>query len=80
LQATGTVERDRAERLEGDLPGRHRIAVGADKAYDTQEFVQSLRALNAIFHVTQNHTGRSSTIDGQTTRHPGYAVSQSLRK
>ena len=58
---------------------RHRITVGADKAYDTQESVQSLRTLNAISHVAQNHTGRSSTIDGRTTRHPGYAVSQCLR-
>jgi hypothetical protein len=78
--ATGTAERDTAERLVGDLPGRHRITVGGDKAYDTREFVQSLRALNAVPHVAQNRTGRSSAIDGRTTRHPGYAVSQRLRK
>jgi transposase len=78
--ATGTAERDTAERMVGDLPGRHRITVGGDKAYDTREFVQSLRALNAVPHVARNRTGRSSAIDGRTTRHPGYAISQRLRK
>ena len=78
--ATGTAERDTAEGIVGDLPGRHRITVGGDKAYDTREFVQSLRALNAVPHVARNRTGRSSAIDGRTTRHPGYAVSQRLRK
>jgi transposase len=78
--ATGTAERDTAERLVGEVPGRHRITVGADKAYDTREFVQSLRALNAAPHVAQNRTRRSSAIDGRTTRHPGYAASQRLRK
>jgi hypothetical protein len=79
-EAVGTAERDTAERQVGDLPGRHRITVDVDKAYDTREFVQSLRTLNAVPHVAQNHTVRSSAIDGRTTRHPGYAVSQRLRK
>jgi len=64
----------------GDLPGRHRITVGGDKAYDTRELVLSLRALNAVPHVAQNRQGRGSAIDGRTTRHPGYAFSQRLRK
>ena len=79
-EATGTAERDTAERQVGDLPGRHRITVGGDKAYDTREFVQSLRTLNAVPHMAQNCTGRKSAIDGRTTRHPGYAISQRLRK
>jgi transposase len=78
--ATGTAERDAAEDMLGNLRGRHRLTVGADKAYDTQDFVRSLRALKATPHVAQNQTGRSSAIDGRTTRHPGYAVSQRLRK
>jgi IS5 family transposase len=78
--ATGTAERDTAEDLVEAIPGRHRITVGGDKAYDTHEFVQSLRALNAVPHVAQNRTGRASAIDGRTTRHPGYAISQRLRK
>jgi transposase len=78
--ATGTAEREAAVGLVEGVPGRHRITVGADKAYDTHDFVQSLRALNAVPHVAQNRTGRTSAIDGRTTRHPGYAISQRLRK
>jgi transposase len=78
--ATGTAEREAAEAMVEAVPGRHRITVGGDKAYDTREFVQSLRALKAVPHVAQNCNGRKSAIDGRTTRHPGYAVSQRLRK
>jgi len=78
--ATGTAEREAAEHMVGDFPGRHRITVGGDKAYDTRDFVQSLRILNAVPHVAQNCKGRNSAIDGRTTRHPGYAISQRLRK
>ena len=78
--ATGTAEREAAVGLVEGIPGRHRLTVGADKAYDAQEFVQSLRALKAVPHVAQNCKGRKSAIDGRTTRHPGYAVSQRLRK
>ena len=67
-------------RLVEAVPGRHRITVGGDKAYDTREFVQALRVLKAVPHVAQNNNGRKSAIDGRTTRHPGYAVSQRLRK
>ncbi len=78
--ATGTAEREAAVDLVEAVPGRHRITVGADKAYDTREFVHALRALRAVPHVAQNRSGRASAIDGRTTRHPGYAVSQRLRK
>jgi transposase len=78
--ATGTAEREAAEDMVGDVPGRRRITVGGDKAYDNREFVQSLRALKAVPHVAQNCNGRKSAIDGRTTRHPGYAISQRLRK
>jgi hypothetical protein len=47
---------------------------------DTTDFVADLRALNVVPHVAQNTTGRRSAIDGRTTRHPGYAVSQRVRK
>ncbi len=78
--ATGTAERDTAVDLVEAVPGRHPITVGADKAYDTREFIHALRALRAVPHVAQNRSGRASAIDGRTTRHPGYAVSQRLRK
>ena len=56
------------------------ITLGADKAYDTQDFVNELRSMNATPHVAQNTNGRTSAIDGRTTRHAGYAVSQRIRK
>jgi hypothetical protein len=77
--ATGTAARDTAAGLVGDLPGRHRLTGGGDQADDTREFVQALRALNAVPHVAQNHTGRLSAIDGRTTRQPGYAISHRWR-
>jgi transposase len=56
------------------------ITLGADKAYDAEDFVNELRSMNARPHVAQNTSGRSSAIDGRTTRHPGYALSQRIRK
>ena len=50
-----------------------RITLGADKAYDAEDFVNELRAMNVTPHVAQNTNGRSSAIDGRTTRHAGYA-------
>jgi transposase len=79
-QATGTAEGEAATAMIGDIPGRHRITVGGDKAFDTDKFVAELRDLNATPHVAQNDKGRDSAIDGRTTRHPGYQVSLILRK
>ena len=56
------------------------ITLGADKAYDAEDFVNELRSMNVTPHVAQNTSGRSSTVDGRTTRHSGYAVSQRIRK
>ena len=56
------------------------VTLGADKAYDTEDFVNELRSMNATPHVAQNMNGRSSAIDGRTTRHAGYALSQRIRK
>jgi transposase len=56
------------------------ITLGADKAYDTEDFVNELRSMKVTAHVAQNTSGRSSAIDGRTTRHRGYAVSQRIRK
>ena len=54
--------------------------MGADKAYDTKDFVEETRNMNATPHVAQNNKGRKSAIDGRTTRHAGYAISQQKRK
>ncbi|MGH6913167.1 MAG: transposase, partial [Geminicoccales bacterium] len=79
-QASGTAERAAAEAMLGRQTGRHRATVGADKAYDGAGFVADLRALHGTPHVAQNRSGRRSAIDARTTRHPGYAVSQRIRK
>ena len=80
-QASGFAEREAAVMLVEGVPGRHRITIGADRAYDTTSFVAGLRRLNATPHVAQNTSGRRSRIDGRTTvRHPGYLASQRARK
>jgi len=78
--ATGTAERETAVAMVGRLPGAHRVTVGADKNYDTRECVDNLRFATATPHVAQNDTNRRSAIDGRTTRHAGYTVSQRIRK
>lgn len=79
--ATGTAERTTAPQLLRRLPRRHgRRTLGADKGYDTQACVAAVRARGVTLHVAQNVTGRRSAIDGRTTRHPGYAISQQKRK
>ncbi|MGH7948733.1 MAG: IS5 family transposase [Candidatus Binataceae bacterium] len=77
--ATGTAERDAALAMaEGLMPGS---SLGADKAYDTQGFVADLRELEIVPHVAQNLNRRGgSAIDGRTTRHRSYQVSQVIRK
>ena len=54
--------------------------MGADKNYDTRGCVKEIRARRVMPQVARNTKGRSSAIDGRTTRHPGYGVSQRLRK
>ena len=76
-QATGTCEREAALEMIEAIPGDNRIGVGADKAYDTKDFVNRCRANNAVPHVAQK---KNSAIDPRTTRHDGYAVSLRKRK
>lgn len=78
--ATGTAEREAALDMIQEKSGGHRVTLGGDKNYDTHDFVEELRACKVSPHVAQNTTNRSSAIDGRTTRHPGYAVSQRKRK
>src|SRR6202171_1208075 len=80
--ADGYAERKSARAmLETALPGSRRITLGADKGYDTAEFVASCRALKVTPHIARNE-GRAggSALDRRTTRHVGYAVSQRVRK
>lgn len=78
--ATGTAEREAALRMMGRLPDGSRMTVGLDKGYDCAQFVAEVRALNITPHVAQNDSKRRSAIDGRTTRHEGYAISQRKRK
>ena len=88
-QATGTAERDIVPELLGQARERgfRPRTLGGDKGYDTRDCVADLRGRGGDAarrrtspHVAQNNKGRSSAIDGRTTRHPGYALSQRIRK
>ena len=85
-QATGFAEREATLVMLDRRPSRSRITLGADKAYDVRGFVEDLRRRQVTPHVAiDGHLSprgvrRSSAIDGRTTRHAGYAISQRCRK
>jgi transposase len=81
VMASGTAERDAAVEMVDRIEGEKRVTVGADKGYDTRGFVGQMRERNVTPHVSEN-TNRpgGSAIDGRTTRHAGYQVSQRKRK
>jgi IS5 family transposase len=79
--AASVPERTVALDMLGGIPGDHRITVRGDKGYDTRDFVEECRELKITPHVAQNTERRGgSALDGRTTRHAGYAVSQRKRK
>jgi len=80
-QADGFAEREAALLMlaQQQHGSSRRITVGADKAYDSKDFVAAARALNVTPHITKNETGRRSNMDRRTTRHPGYKTSLSRR-
>ena len=59
---------------------RGAITLGADRGYDASNFVEELRTMNVRPRVARNTSGRRSAIDRRTTRHPGFARSQRVRK
>jgi transposase len=80
-EATGRAEREAAlVMLDRRLTPRKRVTLAADKGYDTRNFVEELRQRQVTPHVAQHTTKRRSAIDRRTTRHPGYALSQRVRK
>lgn len=83
-EASGTAEREAGVAMVKKLRKRHptrRLTLGADKNYDTQDFVNDMRGLKVTPHVAQNITERrGSRIDGRTAGQPGYTVSQRVRK
>jgi transposase len=74
------MEREAAARLLANAPRSNRATVGADKAYDTRAWVAAVREQGVTPHVAQNNNARRSAIDGRTTRHAGYRISQIGRK
>ncbi len=80
-EASGTAEREAALEMAAVTQRGRRITLGADKNYDAKAFVEPLQQLGITPHLAQNASnGRSSAIDGRTTRHPGYVISQRKRK
>jgi transposase len=85
-RAVGTAERDAALDLLDRRHAERRITLGADKAYDVVDFVSALRARDVTphiaidGHITKTGKVRRTAIDKRITRHPGYAISQTIRK
>jgi transposase len=81
FQANGTAERDAALIMLEQIPSTRRVTVGADKGYDTKDFISECQHLKVTPHVAQNvKRNGGSALDGRTTRHAGYAISQRKRK
>ena len=80
--ATGTAERDMVPKLLDEAKERHfhPKTLGGDKGYDTRDCADDMRERRVTPHVARNTTNRRSAIDDRTTRHPGYTVSQRIRK
>ena len=79
MQANGHAERLAALAMIEKHADRPRaITLGADKGYDTSDFVNELRSMNVRPHVARRLRG--SAIDRRTTRHPGHGASQRIRK
>ena len=80
-QANGTAEREAALLMLDRRRGpRKRVTLGADKGYDTRAFVEALREREVTPHVAQHTNRRRSAVDGRTTQHEGYRLSQRVRK
>jgi transposase len=75
--ATGRSEREAGLAMAARLPSR-KATIGGDKGYDTADFVEGLRDLGFTPHIAAK--SKHGAIDGRTTRHPGYAISQRKRK
>lgn len=80
-EANGTAERDAAIEMVAEQTDGSRVTLGADKGYDTRDFVARCREHGVTPHVAKNqHARRRSAIDARTTRHIGYDLSQRVRK
>jgi DDE family transposase len=78
--ATGRRSAMRPLEMLKQKPAGQRVTLAGDRGYDTQAFVHALRRLKATPYVAQNTSPRRSAMDGRTTRHQSYALSQNKRK
>ena len=84
--ASGTAEREAALEMLDRQRRSRRITLGADKAYDVEAFIGELRARRVSAHIAVNgavsKTGkvRKTSVNGRTTRHASYGISQRIRK
>jgi len=92
-KATGTAERQaalamirRSRRGKTGVVRKARVTLGADKGFDAEDFVLKLKQQDVTPHIAINArtystgTVRKTAVDGRTTRHKGYEISQRLRK
>lgn len=79
--AAGKAEQMAAASMACAIKGKHRVTLGGDKGYDSDELLGELRDMGVTPHIAKNdHERRTSSIDNRTTRHDGYDVSQKKRK
>jgi len=78
-EANPTAEWEAALEMASRVPNKQRVTLGGDKAYDTRHLVRALRSIDVTPHIAGKNASYSS-IDGRTTRHPGYVTSQRKRK
>ena len=80
-EASGTAESNIAKTMLARAPGRHRITVGADKGFDTADFVAALGRLEVTTHVARKTRPTAARrFIGRIIRHANYAISQRIRK
>ena len=78
--ATGTSEREGALRLIDEMFLGKDCTLGADKGYDTHEFVAALHDRGILPHIARNTAGRRSAVSDDIAGSVGYCVSQQIRK
>jgi transposase len=79
-EADGYAERLAALEMLEEVSRTKRVTLGADRGYDSEDFVAECRRRNVTPHIAQHTVNRASRIDPRTTRHVGYAISQRKRK
>src|SRR5690606_14238604 len=78
--AVGKAEHTAAASMVSAIKGKHRVTMGGDKGYDSDDLLNELRSMGITPHIAKNdHARRTSSIDNRTTRHEGYHVSQKKR-